>query len=260
MENPFGSNNISEDKNRIISGKVDVQNDTDNSGVFVWLEELNISTWTDSDGNFKLKIPAKSESVPGGGLTEYVNIYYFIANFRLEKSQVYIFDSAFKYGEADLNEKGEIKDTIILKKKLDIFMSVEPFSINVLSSDTIKFSVRLTATGNDAVLIGTEKDRADQWTGIFIKSISDPGMEPYRILDGLSREDLVAGQRNFGLQKPFQALYLSPGVYEIIPYIIFVENLPAGLLDAIDKGVRSYNEKYFKYPIRVTTATLEVTE
>ena len=257
-ENPFVKNNITDDANRVLSGEVVVGEETDPSGVFVWLKELNLNTWTDKNGNFSFTLPPKPESQPGGGFTGFVTIYYFVANYFLESSRVFIFDGAFKYNDADLNEDGKIRETIVLKEKINIITRVVPNSITLPYGDPIFFSVNLKVGQNEEIRVRTEKNRGGEWTGIFIKSLSDPNRDIDRILSGEMIEEVITGQAIWLLEMTYSSLNLPAGSYEIIPYISISENLPTGLLTAIGNNVRAYDDNYFKYPIRVQTVIFEI--
>ncbi len=259
-ENPFLDSNITEDGNRSFSGKVLIENDSDPSGIFVWIEELNLFTWTKTNGEFLFVLPAKAESQPGGGFTGFLTVYYYVANYKLESSRVFVFDGVFKYADADLNEKGQIKDTIVLEKKLNIVTTVVPSLFSTTYTDIIQIKATLTTPENDPVRAGTNKNRYGEWTGIFIKSISDPGMDIIRIIDGGMREDIVTGEITWKKTFYYSDLNLNPGKYEVIPFVIVNENLPTGLLTAIGENVRSFSENYFNYPIRVETATIEISD
>ena len=259
-ENPFIKNEISEDANRIFSGKIVVEDETDPSGVFVWLQELNLKTWTDKNGDFSFTLPSKPESQSGGGFTGFVTAYYYIANYKLEKSRLFVFDGSFKFGEADLNNKGQISETIILKKKLNIITKVSPDIIYSSYSSSIAFSANLTTLFGETIKVHTQKNRDGGWTGIYIRSRTDLNKETIRISKGRLREDLFTGEMTWEIEMAFPDLGLQPGSYEIIPYITILEDLPAGLLLAIGDNVVSYSDSYFKYPIRVETAILEIRE
>lgn len=260
IENPFVKNNINEDKNRILFGKVILDDESNHSDIFIWLEQFNLSTRSDENGNFKFTIPAKSETHPGGGFTGYVSIYYYVANYKLASSRVFVFDGNFKYDDSDLNENGEIQNTIILKKRINIITHVSPNQFEASYNDSVILSATLKVEENETIQAGTLKNRYGEWTGIFIKSLSEPDKDIYRVINGGLREDVITDERTWEIKLPFVDLNLSSGLYEIIPYVIIVENLPTGLIESLGDGVRSYTENYFNYPIRVETASLQISE
>ena len=50
-----------------IKGKVSLNDNSPPDNVFIWLEGFNISTYSDSQGNFLLQLPPASNQ-PGGGI------------------------------------------------------------------------------------------------------------------------------------------------------------------------------------------------
>lgn len=257
-ENPFLDISISEDSSRQLSGTISVEKSIDQSGVFVWLYELNISTWTDNAGNFTIILPKISE----GGSTENLTIYYFVANYELQSSSVFLENGLFKYGEADLNDKGKIKDTIYLKKLISIETSVNPTFIDLNNNDSVKITTKLTLEGTDPLAVSTYyNNRQGYWSGIFIRSISDPDMEILRITDGSNYnetllEDTLLWKRSLFVPD----LNLEPGIYAISPYLRITSNLPSGLIKP--KGIFDwgYSDKYFDLPLIEKTAIFEVSK
>jgi len=65
-ENPFSD--APEVGSTQIRGQVLLNNDTDNSGVYVWLEQMGVSAYTNTDGEFLISIPPPASQGGGGGI------------------------------------------------------------------------------------------------------------------------------------------------------------------------------------------------
>ena len=77
-ENPFDN----EDKilANSIMGKVELSDQQSPDNVHVWFKAFNISTRTDENGNFELKLPTETKQ-SGGGLDGIYSLYFYVANY-----------------------------------------------------------------------------------------------------------------------------------------------------------------------------------
>ena len=108
-----------------IKGKIQLSDGASPDGIYVWFEGLDVGTYTDDTGEFKLVIPHPEEQ-PQGGLTGSYNVYYYIGNYKFTSSKVILRKGYFVNGQADLNDKGEIGGTITLSKLLNIKTTIDP--------------------------------------------------------------------------------------------------------------------------------------
>ncbi|RMD90286.1 MAG: hypothetical protein D6813_09350, partial [Calditrichaeota bacterium] len=124
---PFGSSSI-DTPNRSISGNVQLLGDLNlqPDSVYVWLEGLNVATFTDKQGNFKLNIPPPEAQGPTGGVDGVFNLYFFLDNFQLTTTEVAIRNGEFIYGQRELNSNGELFHTKKLLQFLRIETQVKP--------------------------------------------------------------------------------------------------------------------------------------
>jgi len=101
----------------------------DKSGVFVWLEGLNVSTHTNSDGQFELQL-ASPATLPGGATAwnGAFKLYYYVANYKYEYSTIVIRNGKVEYGQQDVDEKGNINKIIQLDELLGIRTTISPCS------------------------------------------------------------------------------------------------------------------------------------
>ena len=67
-KSPVGSEDISLGA-RKISGNINLNDGSDPTGIYVWLEQFNLSTKADQNGDFQLILPTPASQGPQGGLT-----------------------------------------------------------------------------------------------------------------------------------------------------------------------------------------------
>jgi len=99
----------------IVEGKVRLSDNSDPSNVFIWLEGLNISTYTDEAGEFILNIPPP-QFQPGGGMSGDFRLFYYVGNYKCTSSSVVIRDGYIDCGVGDVDSEGNVNEIIILTK------------------------------------------------------------------------------------------------------------------------------------------------
>ena len=114
-ENPFQDNESIKGGLRTISGEVELNNDSDPSGILVCVENFEFYTFTDSTGNFTLTFPEKSNDTPGGGISGKIDIYYYVSNYQVVTHAISIFDGALRLGDGDVDENGKLPKVILIE-------------------------------------------------------------------------------------------------------------------------------------------------
>ena len=110
---------------RIIRGTVDLLNTTPDDNIFVWLEGFDLSTRTDEFGDFSIEIP-KELSESTASLNGIFELYFYVANYKINSATITVRNGLFLYGEGDLNNQGSLTHTIQMHKILDILTLVQP--------------------------------------------------------------------------------------------------------------------------------------
>ncbi len=124
--NPLGRDNI-DNSGRRIGGQVKLDRAQSSEGVFVWLEGFNTSTRTDESGRFGLVLPPVSET---GSISGSFKLFFYMANFNLASTEVAIRDSRLLMPHAELNDRGELADPVLMFQKLRIETTVRPAEIS----------------------------------------------------------------------------------------------------------------------------------
>jgi len=95
-------------KNRSISGKVLLENQTDHYGIFVYLDSLKLRTLTDKEGNYTLTIPDSLISNHGLTIPGRFHIYYSFYLYDFDSSTVITNRDGFLYGKEDVDNQGQV--------------------------------------------------------------------------------------------------------------------------------------------------------
>jgi len=249
--NPFGDDDIG-GGTRAMSGKVQLNDGSNPEGIYVWLETFNIGTRTDNSGQFKLTLPPPAAQGGGGGIDGAFSLYFYVANYQLATAQAVTRGGEFIFDQGDINAKGELRTTKLLKRMLRIQTQVDPspvpsnyqFRIGVqvtLQATIDSVTVRLPSVGG---LLNTLFFRNIK-TGELFKHESIINAPFGNILIGSSPESRVL---TFSLN---QIPGLTQGDYEVIPYLLVAHDaVPEELINSIAADAQSFDANYLKLPFR----------
>ena len=250
-DNPFFDDKIEIQQNRSISGQVELDQGVTLSGVYIWFEVLNLSDWTDEDGNFEIELPA-AETQAGGGLNGIYRLYIYTANYQYEQYDLLLLKGEFKYDTETLDTKGNFKHKITLKKLLDIHTTMEPNKIFSTKKDPIDFTIRLESLV-DSVIVQTHFNIWNTPSSlVFLKK--DSPIEEAILIQGNPAillttviKDIVFWSTSF----VFPSNFFDPGVYQVQPYIqIMQDGLPDELSLSIDENIFNIDYHYLNWPIK----------
>lgn len=244
----------------IVKGKVRLNDDESPEGIFVWFEGLNISTYTDEAGDFTIQLPPPP-SQPGGGLTGNYRLFYYVGNYGVTTSSIVIRNGRVVYGTADVDSEGNINETVVLNKLIDVETVVDPPIIHRFDSVRIEISVILTPHVSN-VPIASLKEPDGFFNGLFFRKkgtpIEDVAFLPItgspRIEMVTSRQVWLAGVYTFWL-----GLELFRAEFEVIPFLIIIQdNCPDALIESISEKATTYHYEYLKIPFRRKVGSLTV--
>ena len=273
-ENPFSSK--SSIPHRKINGIINLEGvelypGGNHSGIFVWSNQLGISTSSGADGSFELELPAAS-SPNGGGIADgdYI-IYFFISNYELSTVEVTFASREILNDNRIIKIDGELRKKVNLRRMVQINTSVQPSIFPKNFEEDVKVIIKATPDRSDIFfyLKGLEIPRQPTvYSGLLIKDISsgelvlsfnpDTAGTIKRVIDKPYREFDI----NFEIINDSLGSIIPPGTYEALPYIIIESNdiVPAHLLNALESGYNEFSEQYFKYPIYRTGGKFTITE
>ncbi len=252
--NPFFHEKINPAKRSQISGKVIV--DGGNlENVFIWLEGLDLTTRTDEQGNFKLTIPP---AYSNSGLNGIYNIFYYLGNYKLASSSVYIYETEFAYGQGDLDRNGNLFD-IYLFKMLNIETQIAPSEIGQNYSGNIEITVTLKNL-IDSVLIGTFHIDENFFTSIIFKNTANPSDRSKLYSESKDFATIIIDSvKEWHMIIPWTPGFLESGVYDVFPYLhIFQEELSPQLLINIGKNADKFDYDYLKIPFKQNVGRFSV--
>ena len=251
-----------------INGKVFLSHDFDNSGVYVWVEQLKLSAYTNSDGEFLINIPPPASQGGGNGLTGDLFMYFYLANYKLDSARISFLNGAPLISKGDLNEEGNLNRIINLSKLLNVKVSFLEKSISMSSIDRLNIKITLTSPEINPVISVMAKAKAKDDTPLpafFIKKVDskenifkmiDIGIH-VNLINFINNSITVIYETNIG----FSGGELPPGAYKVIPYVkVKNVNPPLELLKGLGAHIMEYHPDYLKLPFKHSSGNIILTE
>jgi hypothetical protein len=258
-ENPFFKEEIKFNEQQTISGQVDLEFSSNNSGIIVYLESLDKITRTDSQGNFTLKIQSPHNQ-PGNGLTGLYKIHYYVANYKIETSTVLIVNGEFVFDIADLNSDGQIRHKMVLKKLLDVTTAVNPSLINHRYSGNINVVLTLINLV-DTVIVSSRLIKKTDLGSVYLSSSNQVHLIES---ENAQDEEFVVDNfttLNMTIDWDSEKENIAEGNYDVIPYLQVIQpGVPEKLLDFIGVNSQNFDLDFLKMPYRRNIEQIVVSE
>ena len=271
--NPFWEDKPS--KRVKIEGYVFANERVSDASVFVYVEELNVFTYADSSGYFSIDLLSLESGV--GNFSGSVKVFYYLHNYKLAYSTLFITNGRLTGLQTDFDEYGTLIEPVILQKLLSLELSInnvwdrsnadslrfsltlmshdEPVSflsyVNVLSDPRryVPSGILLKSNQNDAVYFDENDADLIQRTDLNSNDIlqleynvSPNGFLPFVIDDYISLEQQLA----------------QNGSHLILPYVFIIqENIPHQILSSMGiNNVQNISADYFTMPIDMVLKTI----
>jgi len=265
-ENPFSD--PPEVGSTQIRGQVLLNNDTDNSGVYVWLEKLGVSAYTNTDGEFLISIPPPASQGGGGGIDGDLFMYFYLANYKLDSVKIEFLNGVPLASKGDLNGEGNVTRFIQLSNLLNVRLSFNNTTISMSSIAKLLIKITLTSPQLDPVRVVVTKLGPQETVPLpafFIRKvdseesilrINDIGTY-FEFVEFISRKETLI----YNFEVGFSAGELPVGTYEVIPYLKVRDvNPPSGLLKGFGEHIFEYHPDYLNIPFKISSENITLTE
>lgn len=254
--NPFLSDDAARDKH-IVRGKVLLEQGDSPEDIYVWLEDLNISTRTNAHGEFSLALPRTDDLA---GYNNDLKLYYYVGNYTIQHSNLLVVNGVFEFGKYDINNDGFIEETIYLKKLIDITTKIDPEAISEDYSDILKVDVNIINLDTNLLVIN-RMTREGVLSGYIFREINSPATSAKRfdlrsvVYRGYRLYEPVSWTGSFVWEKNF----LPSGTYEVYPYVFLRQSdLPQELLDSFGTDADQFTDAYLKIPFKHNSDLLTI--
>jgi hypothetical protein len=197
------------------------------------------------------------------------NLYFYVANYKIDSSKVFIRSGEVVFSKADIDKKGELNTTKELCKLLHISTTVEPAHVKKDYKGEINVTVTLQATDETVDVLLLLKivefgDKVDLMGGGFLTRLDSeqPRIEALDVTSLKSvTEPIGFKQRSWKMIFNKKLPDLPVGQYEIIPYLVVNQrNIPKALLDNFGHAPLSLSFDYLNLPFKREAGYLNVVE
>jgi len=260
VSSPFDESEI-KPVNRSISGRVRLSNQISPDDVHVWLDGFDVSARTDAEGAFHFVFPATVIESNERGLSGSFNLYYYLANFKLEKTSIVIVNGELIYASEQIGSGGELKKPQLLVQQMEANTIVEPQMVwysDMPNGDTNFQTIEIKAsfrTFQDTSIIYFPT-RVGKKTGpLLFRNIET---NEVTILSSLI-DNFVFTQYDTVTSIPLERIFqlnltpddLAPSTYEVIPYFRVVNSdVPDGLIESLGEDVLKLSPDYIMMPVK----------
>lgn len=250
-----------------IRGIVELNDGADVEGVFVWFKIFNISTQCDENGEFDLKIPNPANQ-SGGGLDGIYQIYFYMANYRIDSVGVILDKGQIKLAGADSDKDGMLDSPILLDNILRIEAQIGNPLVLIPQRDKQTVGFKLSAPTGRVNVILTRSNPISQGDPQFLSGVI--GDKNKNLCVEIFRRGRQQGNSNLEVGASWVDIYpmeilaatgdLQVGDFEVRPAITVEQaGLPAGLLLALkDAAGADACDAAFEMPMAVWNNTFSV--
>jgi len=251
-ENPFYKNPEEVKTQRTVTGQVLLNDQNTPDSIFVWLEEFDISTYSDANGQFLMRLPPP-EKQAGGGVDGIFNLFFYVSNFRIDSVSLAVKNGEFVYGSAGINTQGELIQPVVLQKLMEIETVVSPDTFTSCYDKFVVVKLRLKAF-SPQVNIAALTDYEQNISGIILKRIHSQEALTTIIrshMSQLNTQIIISGFKEYVSYYKYDYCSFPAGDYQIIPFL-WVEQLgiPPELFENLGIPPHQISLDYLKIPVK----------
>ena len=246
--NPFFSDDAARDKH-IVRGKVLLEYGDSPEDIYIWLEKLNISTRTNAQGDFSLSLPRSDNLI---GYNNDLKLYYYVGNYAIQHSNLLVVNGVFEFGKYDINNDGFIKETIHLKKRIEIVTTISPGVISEGYNGSM--SVEVTVTNLDTNIQVINRMTRERVLSGFIfrnKNSSAANAKRYELNGVVSFSHRISDPVTWIGSFTWEKNFIPVGSYEVYPYVYLRQSdVPQDLLDSFGTNADKFTDAYLQIPFK----------
>ncbi|MBC8185536.1 hypothetical protein H8E88_30995 [candidate division KSB1 bacterium] len=233
----------------------------------MWLEGFNINTWTDTFGDFRIKIPPR-EIQPGGGITGTFKLFFFVSNYKLDSATVVLQDGELQFSYGDFDDTGHMRRQKRLIKTLNILTEVSPNTIQENYNGYISVELILQAIDDRDTVYVKYPDKAEGPLAVFFFQRRDSLQDTLIIYQNnplaanttLVVDSISTVPKVWSTGFQFSPGFLQRGEYEVIPFfIISGQPVSVDLLKNFGEEIDKPGNDFIKVPTTRNKGILSIT-
>ena len=261
-----------------ISGVVVAEDRSSNTPIYIWIEDLDVSNYTDATGSFSIDIPSlESEN---GNFSGLVRVFYYIHNYVAHHSDLYITDGRLTSAQTDFDDDGSLLDTVRLKKLVSLDLDIEP-SWSRSAGDSITFRMEIGINEKPVTIFSHVNQISGQQgyepSGVLFSLIENQDATYFddNKIDFLQRYDFEPWSSTTWIYNiapddlvPFiiddyislDGQSVSPGYYRVLPFLFIQHNeVPDKLVQSIGiSEVSNISTDFLNMPLDMLEKTISI--
>lgn len=261
-ENPFDDGEAISAKRNLRGTVAILDTGEPAAGIYVWLEGVDVGTFTNGEGRFDLELPRAAQQA-NGGFTGAANLYFFMANLVIDSTRIILRNGEFLYAQGPVDAGGALREPVQLKKLVDVTTEIVPAVLFPDFDDTLTMHVRLDVRV-DAVDILTKRSETLVDTQMFAQAFLDAGLltgPEVRVLS-IPTAQPVTRRLNRGVFRDSSAFIISAdsigeGEFIVTPFLwVRQPGVPDPLLRSLGTRWGADDPSYLNLPFLRTPDTL----
>lgn len=252
-----------------IRGRIILSDGFTPDSVFIWLDGLDLHTFSDVNGDFSLIIPPPEMQEGQAGLNGIYPLYFYCANYGIDSIPVTLTEGYLEKSQKNIDNDGQLRNPVTLEKLLDFTTEITPAEISNDWHDTVEVDVRLYSYVNSlpvTCFIWNKPFGATTITyqsGVILRPIDSNETEPILIYNDnilYYTYYLPAGQETvWPIRFYLDARALSPGEYEVLQFCwVNQEDIPDKLMNFFGENWDYLDSDYLKIPMKRSCAVLTI--
>lgn len=270
-ENPFAVKKDSQIEKEVISGQVVLSDDRSPDSIFVWIEVFNMSTHTDSTGEFSMTLPLAENQAGGSGFDGLFNIFFFMGNYAIDSVKLEMTEGKLTKDQEYFTNKGELRDIV----SLDPYLHFETSEVQHATIDHGVYIIDFDTSEKITAFIDVKFNVFDETRRIYSlrEEVDMPGVSFFRtgmIFEPVDKENEFVFIKSREAEEYFDTMLKSVDTvwtfelelerttfpdaeYWVYPYIkLWQPEVPEKMFDALGREKMVFGPDYLDFPIRRT--------
>ena len=257
--NPFWEDQPTKKLN--ISGTVTLEDRETDVPVYVWIEDLDISGYTDAESKFSMDISGLETG--DGSFTGEVRVFYYVHNYLAQHSILSITGGRLASGQTDFDEDGMLLEPVVLEKLASFDVTCDD-SWNKSQGDSLRVKMEISVMEHDISIFSNVKSIDHDYvpSGImFYTATQEEAYFDQNNIDYLNRFDLDSGLSiTWTYWLGSEDITAPTGDYYIRPwFMILQDGVPDALFQSLGiEEMETISVNYLSIPIDIAQKSISL--
>jgi len=257
--NPFWEDQPTKKLN--ISGTVNLEDRETDVPVYVWIEDIDVSGYTDAESKFSVDISGLETG--DGSFTGDVRVFYYVHNYIAQHSILTITGGRLSSSQTDFDQDGILLQPVVLEKLASFDLNCDN-SWNRAARDSLRVNLEISVMEHDIGIVSNVKNIDHDYipSGVmFYLSAQEEIYFDQNNIDYLKQYDLGSGSLttwNFTIGP--HDLTAPAGDYYIRPwFMILQDQVPDDLFQSLGiTDLETISASHLNIPIDIVEKSISI--